>query len=81
MSKKKKILLACLLIVILLVVQVVAYAFYLDYSKLYFHYEGDMFVESIGGPYWIPLTIMLIAGVMIIVTIIFIIVTALRKKK
>ena len=38
-------------------------------------------VERIGGPYWIPMLAMLVMGVMLIITIIYLIVQIFKKQK
>ena len=81
MTKKKKIIISILLIVALLVGEFVALMFYSEYSKLYFGYEGDVFVERIGGPYWIPLLAMIIMGIMLVITFIYMIVQIFKKEK
>ena len=79
MTKKKKIILSIVGIVLLLITQFISFLFYVEYNTIYFGYEGDQFVETIGGPYWIPFMIMVIAGIGIIVLIIYLI--KLSKKK
>lgn len=79
MTKKKKIILSIVGIVILLITQFISFLFYTEYKKLYFGYIDDQFVESIGGPYIIPFSIMVAAGIGIIVLIIYLI--KLSKKK
>ena len=81
MTKKKKIIISILLIVALLVGEFVALMFYSEYSKLYFGYDGDVFVERIGGPYWIPLLAMIIMGIMLVITFIYMIVQIFKKEK
>ena len=79
MSKKKKIISSIALMFALLIGEFVAFLFYSEYSKVYFGYEGGVFVESIGGPYWIPLLAMAIMGVLLLLTIIYLIVTIIKK--
>jgi len=80
MTKKKKIITSILLILGLLIGEFVAFLFYSEYSKVYFGYEGDMFVERIGGPYWIPLCAMLVMGVLLIATFIYLVVQIFKKE-
>ena len=70
MTKKKKIILSIVGIVLLLITQFISFLFYVQYSTVYFGYEGDQFIERIGGPYHIPLIIMIIAGVGIVILIV-----------
>ena len=79
MTKKKKIILSIVGIVLLLITQFISFLFYVQYSTVYFGYEGDQFIERIGGPYHIPLIIMIIAGIGIIILIVYLI--KLSKKK
>lgn len=79
MSKKKKILITILVMIALLIGMFVAFLFYSEYSKVYFGYEGDVFVESIGGPYWIPLLAMAIFAILFIASFIYLIVQIVKK--
>ncbi|MBO7698225.1 MAG: hypothetical protein J6S38_04215 [Erysipelotrichaceae bacterium] len=79
MSKKKKILITILVMIALLIGMFVAFLFYSEYSKVYFGYEGDVFVESIGGPYWIPLLAMAIFVILFIASFIYLIVQIVKK--
>lgn len=81
MTKKKKIIGSILVIFGLLIGEFVAFLFYSAYSTVYFGYEGDQFVESIGGPYIIPFLAMLVMGVMLIITVIYLIVQIFKKEK
>lgn len=78
MTNKKKIILSIVGIVLLLITQFISFLFYMEYKTVYFGTENGQFVESIGGPYIIPFSIMLIAGIGIIVLIIYLI--KLNKK-
>ena len=79
MTNKKKIILSIVGIVLLLIVQFISFLFYMEYKTVYFGTENGQFVESIGGPYIIPFSIMVVAGIGIVVLIIYLI--RLCKKK
>lgn len=81
MTRKKKIISAILAIVGLLIGEVVAFVFYSEYSTVYFGYEGDQFVERIGGPYWIPMLAMLVMGILLVVAFVYLAVQIFRKEK
>ena len=81
MTKKKKILLSILAIIGLLIGEFIACLFYSEYSTVYFGYEGDQFVERIGGPYLIPLLAMLAMGVLFVAAFIYLFVQIFKKEK
>jgi len=81
MTKKKKIITSILIIIGLLIGEFVAFLFYSEYSTVYFGYEDGRFVESIGGPYLIPLLAMLVMGVVLIGMIIYLFVQIFKKEK
>lgn len=81
MTKKKKILLSILAIIGLLIGEFIAFLFYSEYSTVYFGYEGDQFVERIGGPYLIPLLAMLAMGVLLVAAFIYLFVQIFKKEK
>jgi hypothetical protein len=81
MTKKKKIILAILAILALLIGEVIALVFYSEYSTVYFGYEGDVFVERIGGPYWIPMAAMFVMGILLVAAVIYLAVLIFRKEK
>ncbi|MBR3250982.1 MAG: hypothetical protein IKF80_04675 [Erysipelotrichaceae bacterium] len=81
MTKKKKILLSILAIIGLLIGEFIAFLFYSEYSTVYFGYEGDQFVERIGGPYLIPLLAMLAMGVLFVAAFIYLFVQIFKKEK
>ena len=75
------ILLSILAIIGLLIGEFIAFLFYSEYSTVYFGYEGDQFVERIGGPYLIPLLAMLAMGVLFVAAFIYLFVQIFKKEK